>query len=64
MDIDDDLLLTRKDLQYHARTSNQVFTRRFKNVDQSTCWLNSCLQMLINAFDHAELLNETYASDL
>ena len=29
----------------------QQFERRFKNPDIATCWLNSCLQMLLSALD-------------
>ena len=28
------------------------FTRRFMNPDMSTCWLNSCLQLILSGFDH------------
>ena len=28
-----------------------VFMRRFKNPDMATCWLNSCLQLLLSALD-------------
>ena len=31
---------------------NLSFKRRFKNVDMSSCWLNSCLQFLLTALDH------------
>ena len=29
------------------------FKRRFKNIDRSSCWLNSCLQLLLIAFEHS-----------
>ena len=32
---------------------DQPFKRRFKNIDMSSCWLNSCLQLLLTAFDHS-----------
>ena len=28
------------------------FTRKFLNVDKSTCWLNSCLQLVLSALDY------------
>ena len=30
----------------------QIFQRSFKNPDASTCWLNSCLQLIMAAMDH------------
>ena len=33
------------------------FKRKFKNVDVKTCWLNSCLQLLLCAFDYDDSLN-------
>ena len=30
---------------------DQVFMRRFNNPDMATCWLNSCLQLLLSALD-------------
>ena len=30
------------------------FKRRFLNVDSSTCWLNSCLQLILTALDRVE----------
>ena len=27
--------------------------RRFRNPDMSTCWLNSCLQLVLSGFDHS-----------
>ena len=29
-----------------------VFRRRISNVDKQTCWLNSCLQLVLNGLDH------------
>ena len=34
--------------------SLNTFKRRFHNIDLSTCWLNSCLQMILTAIDHSE----------
>ena len=31
---------------------NQIFKRRIMNPDMATCWLNSCLQLLLSAMDH------------
>ena len=31
---------------------NQIFRRKFKNIDTATCWLNSCLQLILTAMDH------------
>ena len=30
------------------------FKRKFENFDMATCWLNSCLQLLLTAIDHSE----------
>ena len=30
---------------------NQIFKRRFENPDMATCWLNSCLQLVLCAMD-------------
>ena len=41
------------------------FTRRIKNPDMATCWLNSCLQLLFTAIDYDEFITrETYTSEL
>ena len=29
--------------------------RRFQNPDLSTCWLNSCLQLLLSGLDHSDV---------
>ena len=34
------------------------FSRRFNNPDMATCWLNSCLQLLLTAIDYEELTVE------
>ena len=36
------------------QTARQVFARKFQNVDMATCWLNSCLQLILAAFDHLD----------
>ena len=33
------------------KSLDQSFKRKFKNVDMATCWLNSCLQLLLTAID-------------
>ena len=34
---------------------NVQFSRRFRNPDLSTCWLNSCLQLILSGLDHYPL---------
>ena len=31
--------------------TNRIFQRRFLNPDMATCWLNSCLQIVLCAMD-------------
>ena len=33
---------------------NKSFRRKFNNPDMATCWLNSCLQLVLNAMDHGD----------
>ena len=41
------------------------FSRKFFNPDMATCWLNSCLQLLLLALDYDETANEcTLTSEL
>ena len=42
---------------------NQPFRRKFHNVDWATCWLNSCLQLILNAIDHCDT-QITFSSEL
>ena len=28
------------------------FKRKFRNIDQTSCWLNSCVQLILSALDH------------
>ena len=44
-------------------TSNQVFQRRFENPDMATCWLNSCLQLVLCAMDQ-DSEDQTFNSEL
>ena len=36
------------------RGAAQIFRRKFLNLDMTACWLNSSLQLLLNAMDHSE----------
>ena len=41
------------------------FARKFRNPDMATCWLNSCLQLLLTAIDYDEdIIRSTYNSEL
>ena len=40
-----------------------MFTRKFQNIDLTSCWLNSCLQLILCAFDHSRT-QETFTSEL
>ena len=44
-------------------SSCKKFNRKFLNTDGSTCWLNSCLQLILNGFDRIEDVSE-FTSDL
>ena len=39
-----------------------LFHRKFKNVDKRTCWLNSCLQLILNALDFKNLSGDQFTS--
>ena len=42
-----------------------LLSRRIRNPDMATCWLNSCLQLLLTAIDYDEyVIKETYNSEL
>ena len=41
-----------------------LFSRRFKNLDSTTCWLNSCLQLFLIAMDHESFTESDFTSDL
>ena len=45
---DEDLSLEQDD----QANQNVKFKRRFSNLDLATCWLNSCLQLILIAIDH------------
>ena len=40
------------------------FTRRIRNPDMATCWLNSCLQLILTAVDYDEYTAMTFNSEL
>ena len=46
-----------------SESSIQYFRRRFSNIDMSTCWLNSCLQLLLTAMDYSGA-HVTFTSEL
>ena len=31
---------------------DQIFSRKFRNMDMTSCWLNSCIQLILTAIDH------------
>ena len=41
----------------------QSFRRHFNNLDMATCWLNSCLQLILTAMDHS-LSTASFTSEL
>ena len=41
-----------------------IFTRRFRNPDMATCWLNSCLQLILTAMDYDEFSQLAFNSEL
>ena len=43
--------------------TDQFFRRKFRNLDMTACWLNSSLQLLLNAMDHSES-KEVWTSEL
>ena len=42
---------------------DQKFMRKFKNIDMSSCWLNSCIQLILIAMDHSEV-QDIFTSEL
>ena len=50
--IDQDLSLE----QSNQESKNGEFKRRFSNLDLATCWLNSCLQLILIAIDHNQII--------
>ena len=44
-------------------SEHKMFLRKFVNIDSTTCWLNSCLQLILAALDNYELC-ENFDSEL
>ena len=42
------------DDQHIPGVAVQSFGRKFKNIDMTSCWLNSCVQLTLTAIDHCE----------
>jgi hypothetical protein len=51
----------KKKKQNVTKASNSQFRRKFINPDMASCWLNSCLHLILTAFDHSELETEFYS---
>ena len=47
--------------QNHQVSYQKIFNRRFHNPDLATCWLNSCLQLLLLAMDYDEEKTHYYS---
>ena len=44
---------------------SNTFLRKFENPDNSTCWLNSCLQLVLVAMDYEkQVVNGLFSSEL
>ena len=46
------------------RENQDFFLLRFANKDQATCWLNSCMQLILIAFDHLDVDESSFSSEL
>ena len=44
--------ITRNYLYGNTKSNQEIFCRRFHNPDSATCWLNSCLQLILIAMDY------------
>ena len=44
--------ITRNYLYGNTKSNQEMFCRRFHNPDLATCWLNSCLQLILIAMDY------------
>ena len=44
--------------------TEKLFTRRIINPDMATCWLNSCLQLILTAMDYEEYSAMIFNSEL
>ena len=50
---DDEMLLQHSHVYEEQRSCmTYMFDRRFQNPDAATCWLNSCLQLILIGIDH------------
>ena len=47
-----------------SKQRQHSFTRRIKNPDMATCWLNSCLQLILTALDYDEYSAMSLNSEL
>ena len=43
---------------------SEGFKRKFENPDMSTCWLNSCLQLILTGLDYDEYVSLKFNSEL
>ena len=43
------------------KENNSSYRRKFLNPDSASCWLNSCLHLLLVAFDHSEWNTEIFS---
>ena len=43
-----------RDIPVDRLQEDVLFSRRIRNPDMATCWLNSCLQLLLTAMDYDE----------
>ena len=49
----------------NLRIYRHLFKRRFENPDSASCWLNSCLQLVLAAMDfEKQLVNTLFDSEL
>ena len=47
-----------------SEQKNKTFARKIRNPDMATCWLNSCLQLILTALDYDEYTTMTFNSEL
>ena len=61
---DEELSIEEDILSANDEVYSGCFKRKFKNVDQATCWLNSCLQLILNGFDYMDVNENSFSSEL
>ena len=62
---DDDLSYSmNRNLAENRVHNSSLFSRRFKNYDASTCWLNSCLQLVLTILDYQQVTLADLTSEL